>query len=104
MADTAKDIAAGDLARSGSRSSSRALRWANWRVAFNTMLDEIQQAFSERDATEDRLRQFLADASHELRTPLTSIQGFAELFRLGAENPASIRRPSCAGSRRSRPG
>ena len=32
-----------------------------------------------------RLRQFLADASHELRTPLTSIQGFAELFRLGAD-------------------
>ena len=56
-------------------------------VAFNTMLDEIQQAFSERDATEGRLRQFLADASHELRTPLTSIQGFAELFRLGADNP-----------------
>src|SRR5205807_4034899 len=25
----------------------------------------------------------LSDASHELRTPLTSIQGFAELFRLG---------------------
>src|SRR5690606_33254814 len=36
------------------------------------------------DATEQRLRQFLADASHELRTPLTSIQGFAELFRMGA--------------------
>jgi two-component system OmpR family sensor kinase len=32
------------------------------------------------------LRQFLADASHELRTPLTSIQGFAELFRLGADS------------------
>jgi two-component system OmpR family sensor kinase len=39
-------------------------------------------SFQEREATEQRLRQFLADASHELRTPLTSIQGFAELFRL----------------------
>ena len=34
-----------------------------------------------------KLRQFLADASHELRTPLTSIQGFAELFRLGQDRP-----------------
>ena len=41
---------------------------------------------TQRDATEERLRQFLADPrSHELRTPLTSIQGFAELFRLGSD-------------------
>jgi len=53
-------------------------------LAINTMLGEIEDAFRERDATEQRLRQFLADASHELRTPLTSIQGFAELFRMGA--------------------
>jgi two-component system OmpR family sensor kinase len=55
-------------------------------MAINTMLAEIEQAFRERDATEQRLRQFLSDASHELRTPLTSIQGFAELFRLGGED------------------
>jgi two-component system OmpR family sensor kinase len=55
-------------------------------MAINTMLAEIEEAFRERDATEQRLRQFLADASHELRTPLTSIQGFAELFRLGADD------------------
>jgi two-component system, OmpR family, sensor kinase len=55
-------------------------------LAINTMLAEIEEAFRERDVTEHRLRQFLADASHELRTPLTSIQGFAELFRLGAED------------------
>jgi two-component system OmpR family sensor kinase len=53
-------------------------------LAFNTMLSDIEAAFAERDATEAKLRQFLADASHELRTPLTSIQGFAELSRLGA--------------------
>jgi two-component system OmpR family sensor kinase len=50
------------------------------------MLEDIEAAFAERDATELRLRQFLADASHELRTPLTSIQGFAELFRVGGDN------------------
>lgn len=54
-------------------------------LALNTMLDGIEQAFREREATEQRLRQFLADASHELRTPITSIQGFAELFRLNNE-------------------
>jgi len=54
-------------------------------LALNTMLGRLEGAFAEREATELKLRQFLADASHELRTPLTSIQGFAELFRLGAD-------------------
>jgi len=31
--------------------------------------------------SEDRIRQFVADASHELRTPLTAIRGFAEYYR-----------------------
>ena len=56
-------------------------------TAINGMLDDLQGAFREREATEARLRRFLADASHELRTPLTSIRGFAELFRLGADSP-----------------
>ncbi|MDX1659118.1 MAG: HAMP domain-containing sensor histidine kinase [Nitriliruptorales bacterium] len=54
--------------------------------ALNGMLDDLEAAFREREATEARLRRFLADASHELRTPLTSIQGFAEMFRLGADS------------------
>ena len=50
-----------------------------------------RRAFAERQASEDRLRQFLADASHELRTPLSSIRGYAELFRIGAaREPADI--------------
>jgi two-component system OmpR family sensor kinase len=53
-------------------------------VAFNTMVDRIEESFAERDESEDRLRRFVADASHELRTPLTSIRGYAELFRQGA--------------------
>jgi two-component system OmpR family sensor kinase len=52
-------------------------------LALNSMLDNLQEAFAAQKESEARLRQFLADASHELRTPLTSIQGFAELFRLG---------------------
>jgi len=51
---------------------------------FNTMVDQIEQAFASRDVSEQRLRQFLADASHELKTPVTSIRAWSELFRQGA--------------------
>jgi two-component system OmpR family sensor kinase len=56
-------------------------------TAFNAMLVRIEAALGARTASEQRLRQFLADASHELRTPLTSIQGFAELYRRGGTPP-----------------
>ena len=52
--------------------------------AINTMLDRIQQAFRARYDSEQKVRQFAADASHELRTPLTTIRGYAELYRQGA--------------------
>ena len=48
-------------------------------TAFNTMIDRIEAAFTDQQASEARLRRFAADASHELRTPLASIRGFAEL-------------------------
>jgi two-component system OmpR family sensor kinase len=55
------------------------------------MLDRLERAFGEREASEDRLRRFIADASHELRTPLASIRGYAELFRMGAaREPAEV--------------
>jgi two-component system OmpR family sensor kinase len=60
-------------------------------LAFNTMIEEIEVAFAQRAASEDRLRRFLADASHELRTPLTSILGYSELFGLGMQDrPADL--------------
>jgi signal transduction histidine kinase len=55
--------------------------------AINTMLDRIQQAFWARGESEQKVRQFAADASHELRTPLTTIRGYAELYRQGALGP-----------------
>nr|WP_306207918.1 HAMP domain-containing sensor histidine kinase [Actinoplanes sp. RD1] len=55
--------------------------------ALNLMLARIEAEVSARTASEQRLRQFVADASHELRTPLTSIRGFAELYRRGGAPP-----------------
>jgi two-component system OmpR family sensor kinase len=55
-------------------------------IAVNTMLGRHQEVFAQRQASEERLRRFVADASHELRTPLTSIRGYAELFRRGASD------------------
>jgi len=48
-------------------------------LAINRMLDHIAAALSTRQASESRVRQFVADASHELRTPLAAIRGYTEL-------------------------
>ena len=47
--------------------------------AFNQMLGHVETALEQREASEARLRRFVADASHELRTPLAGIRGYAEL-------------------------
>ena len=50
-------------------------------AAFNEMLDHVDEALNARHQSEQRVRQFVADASHELRTPLASIKGYAEISR-----------------------
>lgn len=49
--------------------------------ALNRLLGHVEGALEARHASEQRVRQFLADASHELRTPLSTIRGYAELGR-----------------------
>ncbi len=83
ISTTAGAIAAGDLTQRVPEGDPRT-EVGHLGASLNAMLAQIEQAFAERRASEDRLRRFLADASHELRTPLTSIRGYAELFRRGA--------------------
>ncbi len=80
---TADAIAAGDLSRRVDVAHEHS-EVGRLGLALNAMLARLEGAFAERQASEDRLRRFLADASHELRTPLASIRGYAELFRIGA--------------------
>jgi len=83
MEATAGQIAAGELSRRVTPATPRT-EVGRLGLALNAMLDRLEQAFAQREASEERLRRFLADASHELRTPLASIRGYAELFRMGA--------------------
>ena len=84
---TAEAIAAGDLSR---RVPDRDPRTEVGRLgrSLNGMLSHVETAFQVRAESEfaarrseERIRQFVADASHELRTPLTAIRGFAEYYR-----------------------
>ncbi|MDT4944857.1 MAG: two-component system, OmpR family, sensor kinase [Pseudonocardiales bacterium] len=80
---TAHRIAQGDLSQrvTDGRPGTEIGRLAE---SLNSMLSQIEAAFTARAASEATLRRFVADASHELRTPLTTIRGYAELFRQGA--------------------
>ncbi|MGC4193090.1 MAG: HAMP domain-containing sensor histidine kinase [Thermomicrobiales bacterium] len=92
----AEAIAAGDRSYrlAGEDARTEAGKLAH---AFNLMLDE-------RDESDVRFRQFVADASHELRTPLTSVRGYLELYREGAfkeigEMDDAVRRMSAETTR-----
>jgi two-component system OmpR family sensor kinase len=92
---TAGAIAAGDLTQ---RVPERDPRTEVGRLgrSLNVMLGQIETAFRMRSSaarearrSEERMRQFVADASHELRTPLTAIRGFAEYYRQRGVGPSA---------------
>jgi two-component system OmpR family sensor kinase len=104
MEKTASEIAGGDLSRRVPDGDPRTEVGSLGR-SLNAMLTHIESAFraqaqSETAArrSEERMRQFAADASHELRTPLTAIKGFAEYYRqrggAGANGNGSGKLPS----------
>ena len=66
------------------------------------MLTQIETSFRAQEASERRLRRFVADASHELRTPLAAVRAYAELFERGASaRPADLERSMSGISRES---
>ena len=83
MGETADAIAGGELSKRVEPATEKT-EVGRLGLALNHMLGRLEGAFAERQASEDRLRNFIADASHELRTPLASIRGYAELVRMGA--------------------
>ena len=99
---TAAAIAGGDLSQRVENDDSRT-EVGRLGGALNAMLGQIEEAFDERTASENRLRRFVADASHELRTPLAAVRAYAELFDRGArERPEDLERAMAGIQRESR--
>jgi two-component system OmpR family sensor kinase len=94
---TSEQISAGDLTRRVGMPDDGS-EVGKLGQAFDGMLDQIEAAFASqeqalraKEASEQMLRQFVADASHELRTPLTTLRGYADLHRAGGlEQPAEL--------------
>jgi two-component system OmpR family sensor kinase len=80
---TAAAIGAGDLSQRVERAEPNT-EIGRLGLALNAMLGQIERAFKAREATEAKLRRFVADASHELRTPLAAVRAYSELYRRGA--------------------
>ena len=96
---TAGAIADGDLTQRVERADDRT-EVGRLGVALNAMLGQIESAFRAREASEQKLRRFVADASHELRTPLTAVRAYAELFTRGADRRPDDLARSMAGIER----
>jgi two-component system OmpR family sensor kinase len=91
---TADQIAGGDLSHRVERVEPHT-EVGRLGLALNSMLDRIE-------ASDRRLRRFVADASHELRTPLAAVRAYAELFERGADKrPADLARAMSGISRES---
>lgn len=89
---TAGQIAGGDFSQRVETSAPPETEIGRLSSSLNVMLEHIEQAFSEKEASEQKMRRFIQDASHELRTPLVTVRGFAELYRQGgvSDNPEAV--------------
>ena len=101
IGETASAIAAGDLSRRVERAEERT-EVGRLGLALNAMLARIESSFRAQQASERKLRRFVADASHELRTPLSAVRAYAELYDRGAaERPDDLERSMQGISRES---
>ena len=75
---TATAITAGDL--------SHRVDVDNERTEVGRVGHAINEMLGRIEASDQRLRRFVADASHELRTPLAAVRAYAELFSRGAQS------------------
>src|SRR6476646_7464982 len=101
IGETASAIAAGDLSRRVERAEERT-EVGRLGLALNSMLARIESSFRAQEASERKLRRFVADASHELRTPLSAVRAYAELYDRGAaERPDDLERSMKGISRES---
>ena len=75
---TATAITAGDL--------SHRVEVANERTEVGRVGEALNAMLERIEASDLRLRRFIADASHELRTPLAAVRAYAELFSRGAQS------------------
>jgi len=61
--------------------------------ALNALLEHVDDALAVRQASEETMRRFVADASHELRTPLATVRAYAQLSaRSHPEMPEDLER------------
>jgi two-component system OmpR family sensor kinase len=89
MTDIARRIASGDLSQrvrlpQGNDEIGRLA------ATFDEMIARIERAFAVQYASEQQMRQFVADASHELRTPLTSLRGYTDVLLRGAKDDPEV--------------
>lgn len=61
-------------------------------TTINTMLEQIQQQFSQLQDVDEQRRVLLADLSHDLRTPLASLQGYIETLHIHGDKLSAIER------------
>src|SRR6266571_9531625 len=52
-------------------------------ASLTVMADQLEQASTAQQASEQRFRRLFSDASHQLRTPLTSLRGFTDILTRG---------------------
>lgn len=72
-----------NTARAVGRGERREVRVNDPTTEVGEVAQALDQALGQRQRSEDRVRDFVADASHELRTPLATVHGWADLYLSG---------------------